>query len=606
MAPQVSHLVPCLPENAPFTAEQRAYLNGFLAGLFSRAPIAAASPPPAPDTAPLLPLSILFGSQTGNAENLARRTAKVAGQRGFAPTVHELSHYPVVQLASEQRLLVITSTYGDGEPPDNAKAFWSFLSGESAPMLAKLQFGVCALGDSNYPKFCAFGKALDSRLESLGARRIQPVAICDVDFEEPFSQWLTSGLGTFLSTNLNAETEVRKMVPELRPSIGANAVPPDAAPLRGYSRANPFPAALVCNHRLNGEGSEKDTRHLELELDGSGFDYQAGDALGVFPSNCSQLVDEILAALHYDGSESVPGRQGAIVTIREALADHYEITRIPRRLLEVMAERTGDSTLRRLSAPDANGELTAFLRGREIIDVLLTYPGAKFEPPEFIALLKPLAARLYSISSSPQAHPDRAHLTMNVVRYQSLSRHRKGVCSTYLAERVQQEQRVPIFLHSNRNFRPPGDPAAPMIMVGPGTGIAPFRGFLQERRAQGAAGRNWLFFGEQRRATDFLYREEMEAMRKEGILTRLETAFSRDQPEKVYVQHRMLQHARELFTWLEEGAYFYICGDAAHMAKDVDAALREIIQTAGTRSSAQAADYVAQLKQQKRYLRDVY
>lgn len=598
--------VPCLPENAPFTPEQRAYLNGFFAGLFARAPVPAVPPSQAPSATPLLPLSILFGSQTGNAENLARRAAKLAGQHGFAPTIHDLSKYPVAQLSSEERLLVITSTYGDGEPPDNAKGFWSFLSGETAPRLPHLQFSVCALGDTNYPKFCAFGKELDSRLKSLGGRRAHAAAICDVDFEEPFSKWLTSALASLAARNVPAEAGMSGPEFQVQSSVDTNATPPVAAPVPGYSRANPFPAALVCNHRLNGEGSDKDTRHLEFALNGSGFGYEAGDALGVFPSNCGQLIDELLAALHCSGNESVPGRNGVTVTLRDALADHYEITRIPRRLLEVMAERTGDSTLGRLSAPDANGELTAFLRGREIIDVLLAHPGVKFSAQEFVTLLKPLAPRLYSISSSPKAHPGQAHLTINIVRYQSLSRHRKGVCSTYLADRVQCVRPVPVFLQSNKNFRPPPNLSAPMIMVGPGTGIAPFRGFLQERRAQGATGKNWLFFGDQHSATDFLYRNELEAMHKDGILTRLDTAFSRDQPEKIYVQHRMRQQAHDLFAWLEGGAHFYVCGDASRMAKDVDAALHEIIQTAGARTSAQAADYVLQLRQQNRYLRDVY
>lgn len=612
MDAQVTQLVPCLPENAPFTAEQRAYLNGFLAGLFARAPAAPAPAPSDPAAAPLLSLSILFGSQTGNAENLARRAAKAAGQRGFAPTIHDLGKYPVEQLSSEQRVLVITSTYGDGEPPDNAKAFWNFLNGEAVPKLSQLEFSVCALGDSNYPKFCAFGKELDSRLEGLGARRSHPAAICDVEFEEPFSKWLSPALASLLGDNSGAATGRSTIGITAEGNAGSSlltSAPTGVAAPAGastYCRANPFPAALVSNHRLNGDGSEKDTRHLEFALDGSGLAYEAGDALGVFPSNCEQLVKELLVALHCSGDEPVQGRNAAPVSFRDALTDHYEITRIPRRLLEVMAERTGDSTLKRLAAPDANGELTAFLRGREIIDVLLAHPTVKLDAHEFVALLKPLAPRLYSISSSPKAHPQHAHLTMNVVRYESLSRHRKGVCSSYLAERVRENRRVPIFLQSNKKFRPPPDRSAAMIMVGPGTGIAPFRAFLQERRVQGASGKNWLFFGDQRSATDFLYRDELETMRKEGVLTRLDTAFSRDQPEKIYVQHHMRQHAHDVFAWLEGGAYFYVCGDASRMAKDVEVALHEIIQTASARTATQAADYVAQMKEQNRYLRDVY
>jgi sulfite reductase (NADPH) flavoprotein alpha-component len=588
-------LIPCLPESAPFTPEQRAYLNGFLAGIFSRMPAPAGMVPPAAPAETLTPLSVLFGSQTGNAEDLAKRIAKEAGQRGFAATVHDLAKYPTAQLASEERLLLITSTFGDGEPPDNAKAFWDFINGAVAPKLAQTRFSICAIGDSNYPKFCGFGKDLDLRFEALGAQRVHPRVDCDVDLEEPFSKWLNETLAS-----------MGKPTPSAVPSVNPPIDPATASAAPKYSRSNPFFAKLVANRKLNAPGSEKDTRHFEIALDNSELSYEAGDALGVVPVNCPEVADDLLSVLKLSGDESVPGRDGTSVPLREAFLRHYEITKIPLPLLKMMAERTSDDLLKKLTAPGVNGELSQFLWGREIIDVLLAHPSVKFRALEFVAALKKLQPRLYSISSSPKAHPGQVHLTVNVVRFESLTRRRKGVCSTFLADRIEPVAPLPIFIHKNKNFRPPANSEAPMIMVGPGTGIAPFRAFLQERRASGAKGKNWLFFGDQRAATDFLYREELEAMKQEGVLSRLDLAFSRDQAEKFYVQHRMRENANELFSWLEAGAHFYVCGDANRMAKDVDTALREIIQTAGGVTSEKASEYVAKLKGEGRYQRDVY
>jgi sulfite reductase (NADPH) flavoprotein alpha-component len=358
--------------------------------------------------------------------------------------------------------------------------------------------------------------------------------------------------------------------------------------------------------KLNGEGSAKDTRHFEFRLEGSGLTYDAGDALCVRPTNCAELAEEIVRVLGCSGEEAVPDRDGKEVSLREALLHHYEITRIPTPFLKAIAERTGDADLTKLVSPTANGELTKFLWGREIIDLLHSHPVAKFAPKEFVSLLKKLQPRLYSISSSPKAHPGQVHLCVAVVRYDSLGRPRKGVCSTFLAERVPTGGVVPVFTHSNKAFRPPASGDASMIMIGPGTGIAPFRGFLEERQAVGAKGKNWLFFGDQKSSTDFLYREQIERFQKDGLLTRLDLAWSRDQNEKVYVQQRLLEHAREVWDWLEQGGAMYVCGDASRMAKDVDAALHQVIERAGSKTPEQAAEYVKKLKAQKRYQRDVY
>ncbi len=612
-------LIPFLPETAPFTAEQRAYLNGFLAGIFSRTP-AAAIQADSPQPQSLLPLSVLFGSQTGNAERLAKRIVREAGQWGFAPTLRDLASYPTAQLASEERLLIVTSTYGDGEPPDNAKGFWQFLESAAAPKLLQTHYSICALGDSNYPQFCAFGRAVDQRLQTLGARPLHARVDCDVEFEEPFAKWLQGALSALqaavavpgqmpdAATSSRGARESQKSGASVSSASAGGAASlafagPSVAPL--HNRQNPFPARLQTNRSLNGSTSEKDTRHFEMVLDGSGLSYDPGDALGVLPSNCPQLVEEILNVMKCSGEETVPGRDAKDVPFREALLCHYEITKIPQAFLKSMAERSGEPLLQKLTAPGVNGELTRFMWGREVIDLLLAYPTVKFSPPEFTSLLKKLQPRLYSISSSPKRHPGEVHLTVAIVRYESLSRKRKGVCSTFLAERVQLGDGVPVFIHSNKNFRLPASAETPVIMIGPGTGIAPFRAFLQERVALGAKGRNWLFFGDRSATTDFLYHDEVETMLRQGTLTKLDTAFSRDQAEKIYVQNRMRDGAKEIFAWLEEGAHLYVCG-AINMARDVDTALHEIIQVAGDRTKEEAAGYVAQLQSEKRYQRDVY
>lgn len=592
-------LVPVLPESAPFTPEQRAYLNGFLAGLFSHAPIPTPNAPgPAPTAQTLTPLVVLFGSQTGTAEKLARRIAKTAAARGFAPTLHDLAKYPREQLPSEPRILVVTSTYGDGEPPDSARGFWAWLSGESAPRLPATRFSVCALGDSNYPRFCAFGRALDERFAALGATRALPRAECDADPEKTFTPWLAAALPALAPS----DSSTASPTPEL-PAL-ADADPAEAP---SPSRDRPFPARLVTNRRLSGPSSSKDVRHFEISLAGApaGLRYEVGDALGVCPRNDPALVDALLPSLGAQGEEPVPLPGGSLGTLREALTCHYEIGRIPPPLLERYALRTGNPDLGRLTAPGVNGELATFLRGRDVLDLVQAHPEVRPAPVELVGLLRRLQPRLYSISSSPKATPGEIHLTVSAVRYEFQGRRRGGVASTFLADRCPPDQPLPIYIHRNPAFRPP-PPDRPLLMVGPGTGIAPFRAFLLERRAVAAPGRNWLFFGDQHVADDYLYREEIEAWVREGSLHRLDLAWSRDQGEKTYVQHRLLARSTEVWAWLEEGGSFCVCGDASRMARDVDATLHRIIEQAGGRSPDGAKEYVATLLSQGRYLRDVY
>jgi sulfite reductase (NADPH) flavoprotein alpha-component len=374
-----------------------------------------------------------------------------------------------------------------------------------------------------------------------------------------------------------------------------------------YSRKNPFPATPLVNRKLTLEGSEKETRHYEFSLTGSGFQYEVGDSMGIFPQNNPQLVEDLLQALHFSGEEVITNKEGETFSLREGLLKHFHITAPSKQFLEAIAQRSASAgELQELMHPDRKADLERYLWGMEIIDFLLDNPSVRFTVPEFVATLRKLQPRLYSIGSSLKAYPDQVHFIIATVRYESHGRRREGVASTYLADRLNSEDRVPMFVHVAKGFRLPEDPSTPIIMVGPGTGIAPFRAFLQERQAVNASGKSWLFFGEQRAKCDFFYEAEFAAAQKAGVLTRFDTAFSRDQAYKIYVQHRLLEHAKELFAWLEEGAHFFVCGDAARMAKDVDVALHQIVEKEGGKTPDQAAEYVEHLRQQKRYKRDVY
>lgn len=371
-----------------------------------------------------------------------------------------------------------------------------------------------------------------------------------------------------------------------------------------YSRKNPFPSKLRVNRKLTAHGSAKDTRHFEVDISGSGLTYEVGDSLGVFPTNMPELVEELLGVLGFSGEEEVLDPNAQPVSLREALTRHYVITEPDKKLLAAIAERDPSAVhFAPMTTPEGKSDLEAYLWGREVIDPLIAHPGARFTAEEFVKLLRKLQPRLYSIASSPKVHPESVHLTVAAVRYDSHGRARSGVCSTFLSDRAES---VPVFVHTAKHFRVPEDTSTNVIMVGPGTGIAPFMAFLQDRKASSGTGKNWLFFGDQKSETDFLYREELEAYQKEGTLHQLHTAFSRDQAEKVYVQHRMLEQAAELYNWLEQGAYFYVCGDASRMAKDVDAALHQVVEKAGGKSPEEAAAYVEAMKKEKRYRKDVY
>jgi sulfite reductase (NADPH) flavoprotein alpha-component len=574
--------IPFVPDDAPFTPEQRAWLNRFFAANFSPASGTL------PSAGPPVPVTVLFASQTGNAEGLAKKLVKDLKKGNFLPTLSDLAQYDPTKLASEKNILLIASTYGDGEPPDSATAFHQWLHSDAAPSLAGVKYSVLALGDSSYPDFCQCGIEFDTRFAALGAERLHARVDCDVEFDAEYKAW--------------SQAIITLLAP------GAVAAKPVAAldqDEEGYSKNNPFPARLLQQYNLNGKGSEKQTHHIEISLAGSGLDYQVGDALGVVPQNSAALVDELLSHLPFNTKADVTSPDGEEIPLREALIRHYDIRTLSNTLIEKWQSRSGSPFLRSLVQANDKKAYQDFIWGRELIDLVIDYPADFADAEDFIAVLRKLQPRLYSISSSPKAHPGEVHLTVGVVTYKAHGRERAGVCSSFLA-RLAANDTTGVYVHQNPAFRLPSDPATPLIMVGPGTGIAPFRAFLEERQATAAPGKNWLFFGNPHAATDFLYQEQLEQFVKDGILHQLDTAFSRDQAKKIYVQDRMTEQGAALWKWLEEGAAFYVCGDASRMAKDVDQALHEIIQVHGQKTEDQAAAYIAQLKKDKRYQRDVY
>ncbi|MFB6326035.1 sulfite reductase subunit alpha [Pantoea deleyi] len=583
--------IPYIPEDAPFNGDQKYWLAGFLAGLHSRLLVLEDKQQPAAGTgaAATTQLHILYGSQTGNAEALAQTAAKSARAKGLVPVVQALGDVDLDVFATMRHVLIVTSTYGEGEMPDNAQLFWDAISASTAPRLEQMHFAVLAIGDTGYDGFCQAGKFIDMRLEQLGAKRVVDRIDCDIDYEEPSSEWLNSSMPQFAASAGSSGTVLESA--------------PEAPVIPGSNKSNPYAAALITNKRLSGEQSAKDIRHFEFDLAGSGLKYEAGDALGVIPVNEPSLVSLLLTQLNADYQTPVPGFDRSL---GDLLTYQFEISEPSRKLIEWVGQNTTNQELRHVLQHDDKDALGVWLWGKDTLDLLQLELTRTLAVPEFVALLRPLQHRAYSISSSSKAHPDQVHLTVASVRYHSGGRNRGGVCSTYLAERVRRGEKPAIFISPNKAFRVPANNSAPLIMVGPGTGIAPFRAFLQERQATGAQGKNWLFFGDQHQEHDFIYQDELLAWRDSGLLTRLDLAFSRDQEKKIYVQSRMLEQGAELYAWLQEGAYFYVCGDASRMAKDVDNALYEVVRQFGGLSTERAADYVDQLKKEKRYLRDVY
>ncbi|KMY19462.1 assimilatory sulfite reductase (NADPH) flavoprotein subunit [Bacillus pumilus] len=581
------------------TDQQKIWLTGYLSAQAALTGSETANLAPSPSAAvPAQPVSkdvtVIYGSQTGNSEGLAKKTAQHLEEKGFQVTLSSMSDFKPNNLKKIHNLLMIVSTHGEGDPPDNALSFHEYVHGRRAPKLDHLSFSVLSLGDSSYEFFCQTGKEFDERFKELGGTRLTDRVDCDLDYDEPFSEWL-QGVTSSLS-----EGEAAAFPQESAGESNQTAA-------TEYSRTNPFYAEVLENINLNGRGSNKETRHLELSLEGSGLVYEPGDSLGIYPTNDPALVDELITTCGWNADEAVTvHKNGDTLPLKEALTSHFEITVLTKPLLQKLADLTKSEALHALLEEGNEEKLKAYLAGRDLVDAARDFGPFEGTAADFTAILRKIPARLYSIASSLKANEEEVHLTIGAVRYDAHGRERQGVCSILCAERLEPGDTLPVYIQHNQNFKLPENPDAPIIMVGPGTGIAPFRSFMQEREEIGASGKSWLFFGDQHFVTDFLYQTEWQKWLKDGVLTKMDVAFSRDSEEKVYVQHQMRKQSKELFEWLEQGAYVYVCGDEKHMAHDVHRTLLSIIQEEGAMSKEKAESYLANLQQQKRYQRDVY
>ena len=579
------------------------WLSGFAAGVaYARSPgaalageaavPAAASAAPAARSEPAARLAVVYGSQTGNSKRVAERLGRAAEAAGLAVRVYAARDYPLKDLARERYLTVVTSTQGDGDPPDDARSFIEYLLGKRAPRLEQLAFSVLALGDSSYPKFCETGRQVDERLAELGARRLLARVDCDLDYDRLATPWLEQ---------LLARARDELGTPQVATVTRLRPVP--AVPL--WTREQPFVARVLGNQRITGRGATKDVRHVEISLEGSGLTYQPGDALGVWHENPAAVVASVIAALGVDGSTRVEV-DGTTRPLAEWLTSHREITRLTRPFLAEHARRSGDAELASALAPGGEARLRGLLKDLQVVDLLERWPAA-WAAAEFVQALRPLAPRLYSIASSPAAVGEEAHITVAVVDYDSEGARRHGAASTHLASLTGDEATVRVFIEPNDRFRLPADPARDVIMIGPGTGVAPYRGFVQHRAEQGATGRNWLIFGARHFDSEFLYQSEWQDALKGGALARVDVAFSRDRgTPKAYVQDRIREAGAEIYAWLAGGANLYVCGDAEQMAPDVHAALADVVERHGGLDRAGAEAWLRGLADERRYLRDVY
>ena len=575
------------------TTEQARWLSGYFAGL--EAGIArqggAAVPSLAPAPAPVATrtLTVLHGGETGNSAAIARSFAAAATERNLTVNLVDIASYKPRQLKSEEDLALVVATHGDGDPPHPAMDFFEFVEGPKAPKLPDLRFAVLALGDSSYEYFCQAGKRLDARFEELGATRLTARVDCDVDYDEPAAAWSAETLAI-----LAAEAQVSK----------AQTATPAFAKAAFHVKRNPFQARVVDNLSIVGRQSTKDVRHIEFDITDSGLDFQPGDGLGIAPRNSSERVADLLEAAGLSG-EAPLTIKGEQVTLAGALESHFEIGTTVPRFLDHWATLTQSQELHGLRQDDRKADRLEWLRGHHVVDVVRKYPLGGLDAGTFVAGLRPLQPRVYSLASSLAAMPDEAHITLSPLRYDLHGQERHGTASGHLADRLAVGDTLPVYIQPNDQFRLPADDV-PIIMVGPGTGVAPFRAFLQEREARGAPGRNWLFFGERNFRSNFFYQVEWQQWLKDDLLTRMDVAFSRDGPDKVYVQQRLVEHASDLFGWLEQGAHFYVCGDAEAMAPDVHEALITVAATAGRMGREAAETYVRELQRSHRYHRDVY
>lgn len=574
--------------------EQTAFVSGYLAALSSQNTIGENSTEAAVSSVEPTELTILYGSRTGNGEGLAKEAQKMAVEHGLHVHLKSMKDYKPRDLEKEKNLLIIVSTHGDGVPAFNARELHEYIHGNRAPKLDSLNYAVLALGDKLYFKFCKVGIEFDEQLAKLGGKRIAPRIECDTDFRETAPVWLQSTLKALGTSQTSAAA---KSAPQFK--LAGTPTKKEAV---SFTKNNPFSAPVLEKIQMHGKGSDRQTVHIELKADVKGLEYEPGDAAGIIPLNDINLVDEVLNILGIKAEKEVQIKE-AKISVYEALYRHLELSKITVDVIQRYAEHSKNKDLQSLIQNQE--DLKKYLHGRDIIDLLKDYP-TKINAEELVKILRPLQARYYSISSSPKAFPGEVHLTVGVVNYENAGRKKNGACSTYLSEVPVDDEQVPLFIEKNPNFRLPENDETAIIMVGAGTGIAPYRAFVQHRDAIGAKGKNWLFFGNRNFETEFLYQTEWQDYLQSGALTKLDVAFSRDSEKKEYVQHRLLENAKDVYQWLEDGAHFYICGDMKAMAGDVQNALVKIVETEGLLNKTEAQEYVDNLQKERRLQLDVY
>lgn len=572
--------------------DQLVWASGYLAGLAASHQVGLTAESSAiTSDAPQASVTILFGSQTGNAKHEAIAFGEKLVSQGLQANVVNMSDYKPRKIKEETHLVVFVSTHGEGDAPDDAIELHEFLASKKAPKLPNLQYAVVGLGDTSYEFFCQTAKDFDTRLASLGATALTERLDCDVDYADSIAQWsdkLSKTLVSALQTSQVAAT--------------STAAAPLMTAANQYNKQNPFTATLLGAQKITGRDSVKDIQHIEISLEGSGLQYQVGDALGVYFTNDASVIARIIAATETSANDPV-SIKGETYTLSEALSEKLELTLSYPGFVKAYQAATEDAGLQALL--DDKAALRTFLDERQIVNIIEQFPN-KISAQALVDAMRPLTPRLYSIASSQAEVEDEVHLTVAHVHFEAFGANHQGGASGFLTTRLEEGQEVKVFVESNDNFRLPSDGNTPVIMVGPGTGIAPFRAFIQEREASEAEGDNWLFFGNPNFTQDFLYQVEWQGYLKSGLLSKLSLAFSRDQAQKIYVQDRLLENGQAVYEWLQKGAHFYVCGDALRMAKDVENALLQIIQTHGNKDETAAKQYLVDMRKAKRYQKDVY
>lgn len=582
---QVKLLNELLPN---LTGEQKIWLNGYLSAPLATIDTNVVEEAKLSVVPTTKTVTLLYGSQTGNSQGLAEKYAAALKANDVEVTVTSLAKFKPNNLKKITNLLLVVSTHGEGEPPDQAIQFYEFLHSKRAPKLEHLHFSVLALGDSSYEFFCKTGQDFDAQFEKLGATRIVPRTDCDIDYDEPAAKWFTDVQQALLQhTDTAIKTEQTQILEG------------DAT----YSRKNPYDAEVLENINLNGRGSNKETRHIELSIEGANFHFQPGDSIGILPENDETLVHALITALQFNPQAQVTVFDEAM-QLKDALQKKLEITVLSKPLLQKISAYTVHKEFAKLC--ESSTAWKDYARGRDLLDIAEDFAPFTWDAQQFVDLLRKIPARLYSIASSQLANSDEVHLTIGKVSYETNGRVRFGVCSGSVAGRHKIGDTLPIYVHKNPNFRLPEQADTPIIMIGAGTGVAPYRAFLEEREELGIAGKSWLIFGDQHFVTDFLYQTDWQRWLASGTLAQMDIAFSRDSDKKIYVQHKIEEKAQAFYEWLEQGAIIYVCGDEKSMAADVDQTIRQIIERQGNKTPEEAKAYINDLKQQKRYQRDVY